>query len=79
MVRKCLLEIEQDLNNILLELKQDLDEFFEKNERSETLLQWRDPTIKRLDYLCKEHKEEAKNHCNMLKWTRNSQLKIDIN
>ena len=76
-ISKCLSEIEQDLNNILLKLKEDLVEFFEKSERSETLSQWRERTIKRLDYLCEEHKDKAKKHCNMLQWTRQSRVQID--
>ena len=60
-VRKCLSEIEKDLDNILMKLNKDLDEFFEKSERSETLSQWRKGTTIRLSNLCEEHKDEAKN------------------
>ena len=76
-VSKCLLELEQDLNNIFLKLSKDLVEFFEKSEISNTLLQWRDHTKIKLSKLCEEHKDKATKHCKMLRWIRESRVKVD--
>ena len=77
MVDNCLLEIERDLSSIYLKLNEELEEFFEKSERSETLSQWRTSTEVRLKNLCEEHKNEARKHCSMLRQTREGRVKID--
>ena len=76
-VDNCLLEIERDLSGIYLKLNEELIEFFEKSERSETLSQWRTSTEVRLKNLCEEHKDEARKHCSMLRLTRVGRVKID--
>jgi len=76
-VDKCLLEVEKDLGKIYLKLNEELDEFFEKSERSETLAQWRKSTEVRLKNLCEEHKDEARKHCNVLRRNREGRVKID--
>ena len=76
-VDSCLLEVERDLNDIYLRLNEQLIEFFEKSERSETLSQWRASTEIRLKNLCEEHKEESRKHCSMLRQTREGRVKID--
>ena len=76
-VDNCLLEVERDLSSIYLKLNEELVEFFEKSERSETLSQWRASTEVRLKNLCEEHKDEASKHCSMLRQNRESRLKID--
>ena len=76
-VDNCLLEIERDLSSIYLKLNEELIEFFEKSERSETLSQWRTSTEVRLKNLCEEHKDEARKHCSMLRLTRVGRVKID--
>ena len=76
-VDNCLLEIERDLSGIYLKLNEELIEFFEKSERSETLSQWRTSTEVSLKNLCEEHKDEARKHCSMLRHTRVGRVKID--
>ena len=75
-VDHCLLEVERDLSNIYLKLNEELVEFFEKSERSETLSQWRTSTEVRLKNLYEEHKDEARKHCSMLRQAREGELKI---
>ena len=77
MVDNCLLEIEKDLSSLYLKLNDELVEFFEKSERSETLSQWRTSTEVRLKNLCEEHKDEARKYCSMLRQTREGRVKID--
>ena len=76
-VDNCLLEVGRDLSNLYVKLNDELIEFFEKSERSETLSQWRTSTEVRLKNLCEEHKDEARKHCSMLRQTREGRVKID--
>ena len=76
-VDKCLLEVGKDLDKIYGKLYEELVEFFEKSERSETLAQWRKSTEVRLKNLCEEHKDDARKHCNMLRQNREGRVKID--
>ena len=76
-VESCLWEVERDLNDIHLKVNEELVDFFEKNENSDTLSQWRKSTEVRLKNLCEEHKVEARKHCSVLRQTREGRVKID--
>ena len=76
-VDNCSLESEKSLNNMHLKLSNELVEFFEKSELSETVVQWRKSTEVRFKTLHDEHKAEAKNHCDVLRY--NHECKVQIN
>ena len=76
-VDSCLVRIEKEINEIYVKVSEEMVEFFEKSDRSETLAQWRKSTEVRLNSLCDEHKADAKKHCNLLKRNREGRVKID--
>ena len=76
-VASCLAKVEQEINIIYLRISDEMVEFFETSERSETLAQWRKSTEVRLKNLCDEHKDEARKHCKLLKRNREGRVQID--
>ena len=73
----CLLEIDQDFDDVYLRLNEKLVEFFEESERSETLSQWRTSTKVKLKNLCEKHKQEAIKYCTMLHQNHDRLLRLD--
>ena len=76
-VDNCLVRVEKEINEIYVRVSEEMVEFFEKSDRSETLAQWRKSTEVRVNGLCEEHKVEAKKYCNLLKRNREGRVKID--
>ena len=66
-----------DLNTTYLQLTKEMNDFFEKSEKSDTLAQWRKRTEIRLQTILEGHKEAAKKHCAVLKYTREGRVKVD--
>ena len=65
------------LNATYLELTREMNSFFEKSEKSDTLAQWRRRTEIRLETMLEVHQEAAKKYCDILKYTREGRVKVD--
>ena len=76
-VDNCLVRVEKEINEIYVKVSEEMVDFFEKGERSETLVQWQKSTEVRLKGLCDEHRDNTKKHCNLLKCSREGRVKID--
>ncbi|XP_065900804.1 interferon-induced very large GTPase 1-like isoform X2 [Dysidea avara] len=76
-VDNCLVRVVKEINEIYVRVGEEMVEFFEKSERSQTLAQWQKSTEVRLKGICEEHKEEAKKYCNLQKRSREGRVKID--
>ena len=66
-----------ELNAIYLEITNKIKTFFETSDKADTLAQWRKRTEIRLDTLLQEHKEAAKKHCDILKYSREGRVQVD--
>ena len=73
----CLKTAHDELNVIYIQLAKAMNNFFEKSENSDTLAQWQKRTEIRLHTILESHKEAAKKHCDILKYTREARVKVD--
>ena len=62
-VDNCLVKEEEEIDSIHMRVSEEMVEYFETSEGSETLAQWRKSTEMQLKNLYDEHKEEARK-CN---------------
>ena len=60
MIDNCLVQVDKEVNEIYIKVSEEIVEFFEKSERSETLAQWWISTEVQSSSLCYQHKADAK-------------------
>ena len=75
-VTTCLKKANSMLQETYLKVDEEMKNFFENSERSDTLAQWRSRYITRLQHLKDECMQEAKKHCEVLKVKREGHIKL---
>ena len=78
-VTECLKNVDNMLQETYDKLSEEMKEFFENSERSDTLAQWRARYKIRLQHLKDDCKVEAKHQCELLKLNREGHLKLEAN
>ena len=76
-IESSLKKATDELNTIYLEITSKIKTFFETSDKADTLAQWRKRTETRLENLLEEHKEAAKKHCDILKYSREGRVQVD--
>ena len=76
-VTTCLKRADNMLQETSSKLKEEMKNFFEKSEHSDTLAQWKSKYIKRFEYLKDDSKKEAKRQCDILKFNRLGRIKLE--
>ena len=78
-VTECLKNVDNMLQETYNKLSEEMKEFFENSERSDTLAQWRARYKIRLQSLKEDCKIEAVHQCKLLKLNREGHLKLEAN
>ena len=76
-VTECLKKVDKMLQETYSKLADEMTDFFENSERSDTLAQWRARYTTRLQLLKDDCKKEAKKQCELLKLNRDGHLKLE--
>ena len=73
----CLEKADKILQDTYMKLGEEMKNFFETSEQSDTLEQWRQRYATRLQYLMEDCKKEAKKHCEVLQLNREGHTKLE--
>ena len=76
-VEECLKNADNMLQITYSKLADEMTEFFESSERSDTLAQWRGRYETKLQFLRDDCKREAKKQCELLKLNRDCHVKLE--
>ena len=76
-VMECIKKADSMLQETYSKLADEMIDFFENSERSDTLAQWRARYTTRLQLLKDDCKREAKKQCELLKLNREDHLKLE--